>query len=85
MIGSGRVMKFVVHERFNDALCGRFGEIRKGISTRVWSQNPSGIGTKGPMMNKTLIRKTSLIVSGVRKIFISKLLKNKEIVFNFDM
>ena len=64
------VMKFVTQERYKHALCGRFAEIRKGILMKVWSHNPSGIGTKERMMNKTQIRKTNRIVSGVRIIFI---------------
>ena len=69
-IRSGRVMKFVTQEGYKDALCGRFAEIRRGILMKVWSHNPSGIGTKERMMNKTQIRKTNPIVSGVRIIFI---------------
>ena len=39
----------------------------EGISTRVWFHNLSGIGTMEPIMNKTQIQKTSLIVIEGRK------------------
>ena len=71
-------MKFVMHEPYNIALCGHFGEIRKEISTKVWFHNLSGIGTMVPMMNKIRNQKTSLIVSGVRK-FSSRNLKSKKL------
>ena len=76
-IGSGRMMNVVVHETLNDALCGRSGEMRKGISMTVWSHNLSVIGTKGRMMNKIQIRNTIMIVSGVRKHFISKIFEKQ--------
>ena len=77
-------MKFVIHGRYNAALCGHFGEIRKEISTKVWSHNLSGIGTMEPMLNKTQNQKTSLIVSGVRK-FSYETFEKQEIGYNFDM
>ena len=34
-IGKGRLMRFVSQERYKDALCGRFVEIRRGILMKV--------------------------------------------------
>ena len=60
------------HDEKQIILTLRLGETQREILTKVWFLNLFGLGTERPMMNKTQVWKTSLIVSGVRKFFISK-------------
>ena len=72
-IGSG----LATGGRYNGDSCERFDEIWRGILMKTWSLNLFGIGMTGRTMNKTLIQRTNVILSGdkVHKSFNSNLLK----------
>ena len=72
-------MKFVIHGRYNAALCGHFGEIRKEISTKVWFHNLSGIGKNGTDAEQDTESENESDSEWREKIFITKLLKNKKL------